>query len=114
MTRHSRVAVNDVLRDGQVWCCDTFLSRARGRIASPPAQACHAWRLQPCRAVHTFFLSRPIDVVFCNSDETIVRLAPMLSPWRCVASRVATCTWEFPGGTIARLALRLGDRLTSC
>jgi hypothetical protein len=114
MAPHSRVAVNGVPHDWQVRCCDTFLSRARGRLASPPVQAHYAWRLKPCRAVHTFFLSQPIDVVFCDANETIVRLAPMLPPWRCIASRVAACTWEFAGGAIAHLALRIGDRLTSC
>ncbi|MGH8252656.1 MAG: DUF192 domain-containing protein [Steroidobacteraceae bacterium] len=114
MPRILRMAVNDVPCDWQVRCCDTFLSRARGRLGSTRAQAHQAWRLHPCRAVHTFFLSEPIDVVFCDSTGRVVGTVPTLRPWRCVESRVASSTWEFPAGTIARIGLCLADRLTSC
>lgn len=114
MTLQLQLAVNGVPREWHVRCCNTFLSRALGRFASRAAQLNCAWRLHPCRAVHTCFLSQPIDVAFCDAGETIIRMVPMVRPWRCVASRAATSTWEFPGGTMARLALRLGDRLGPC
>jgi hypothetical protein len=105
------MAVNGAPGAWRVTCCDTFFTRARGRFAATPAQAQQAWRLQPCRAVHTFFLCEPIDVVFCDSEGAIVRIVAMLRPWRCATDRAAASTWEFPAGAAIRLGLRCGDRL---
>ena len=79
-----------------------------------PALAQQAWHLQPCRAVHTFFLSEPIDVVFCDADGAIVRIVAMLHPWRCTVDRAAASTWEFPAGAAMHMGLNIGDRITSC
>jgi uncharacterized protein len=108
------MAVNGVPSAWQIICCGTFLSRARGRLATTSAQIDRAWWLQPCRAVHTFFLSEPIDVVFCDADDVVVRIVAMLRPWRCAVERAAASTWEFPAGAAVRMGLRCGDRLTAC
>ncbi|MBS0388780.1 MAG: DUF192 domain-containing protein [Proteobacteria bacterium] len=92
--------------------CDTFLARARGQLGAPRTQRTQAWRLHPCRAVHTWFMSAPIDVVFCNSSGVILRIIAPLRPWRCAMARAAHTAWEFPAGAVVSAGLQPGDRLS--
>lgn len=114
MTVLLRLAVNGVPGTWPVQCCNTFLSRARGRLGVPRAQASQAWRLQPCRAVHTCFMTAPIDVVFCDVGNTVLRVIVRMQPWRFAAVLAADSAWEFPAGAAANMRLDCGDRLTLC
>ena len=109
-----RMAVNGSPVAWQVRCCDTFWRRALGQLGASPAAASNAWRLQPCRAVHTFFLPAPIDVAFCDARGSILRIIAPLRPWRCAVHRAAHSAWELPAGAAARVGLKCGDRLTLC
>ena len=97
-----------------VRCCDTFYARARGQLGAARAARQWVWRLAPCRAVHTLFLTRPIDVVFSDGEGCIVRIVTALRPFRCVRTAGTAMVWEFPAGAALRLALRPGDRLAPC
>ena len=114
MTATWRLAVNGVPTAWRVHRCATFLSRARGRLGVSRAQADWAWLLQPCRAVHTCFMSAPLDVVFCNASRLIVRIDAPMPPWRFAVARDADSVWEFPAGAATALRLHRGDRLTLC
>jgi uncharacterized membrane protein (UPF0127 family) len=63
------------------------------------------------RSVHTHFMRFPIDVVFLDSAQRVVRIVPSLRPWRAAAARSASCVLELRGGECARLGLREGDVL---
>lgn len=66
--------------------------------------------LSPCRQVHTFGMSYPIDVVFCDRDWLVVHLVKEMVPGRITRlvrrSRVVV---ELPAGAAA--GLEVGDRL---
>ena len=109
-----RMAVNGARTEWRVKHCSTFASRALGRLGASRTVAAHAWKLRPCRAVHTFFLAAPIDVVFCDARGSVLRIVAPLRPWRCAVHGAAHITWEFPAGDVARTGLKCGDRLTVC
>lgn len=111
--RRATLAVNGVPVGWPVACCDSFWWRLRGQLA---ARRRHGliWMLSPCSAVHSFFLAQPIDVAFCDTDGLIVRVFVPMQAWRLAAARGAASAWEFPAGSLDRLALGRGDRLSLC
>lgn len=68
--------------------------------------------IAPCMAVHTFFMRFAIDVLFVNHSGTIVGISHALGPWRIACSWRAFATIELPAGTVERVGLREGYRLT--
>jgi uncharacterized membrane protein (UPF0127 family) len=66
--------------------------------------------LDDCYAIHTFFMSSAIDVLFLDSAGTVVRTLSRLRPWRpfvaCFGSRTVVELWP---GAIARAGVRRGD-----
>ena len=66
-----------------------------------------------CSGIHMMFMRFPIDAVFLDKSNTVVKVYHRLLPWIGLipfvwrADRVA----ELPAGTARRLQLRPGDRL---
>jgi hypothetical protein len=87
------------------------LSRARGLLLRRPVTMPDAVLLTPCRAIHTFGLNAPIDVVFAAADGAVIRVLASLPPWRVRVCAEAYCTWELRAGLAGVLAIRPGTRL---
>jgi hypothetical protein len=87
-------------------------SRMRGLLGRPPLVADAGLLLRPCSAVHSFFMSYAIDVVFLDRAGHAVALRPGLPPWRLgrfIAG--AYCALELVGGRAAATGTRTGDLL---
>ncbi|MGQ9512479.1 DUF192 domain-containing protein [Thermodesulfitimonas sp.] len=41
--------------------------------------------IEPCKAIHTFFMFFPIDAVFYNASDCVVAVFPHLAPFRHTA-----------------------------
>lgn len=66
---------------------------------SPPSAAIvPALLLRPCRAVHTFGLREPIDVIFLGTQNRILRCVPRLAPNRVAFHWRARAVLELPAG----------------
>ncbi len=64
-----------------------------------------------CGAVHTLGMRAPIDVVFVDRDNTVVRIvAPALRNRVFLGGSSAAATLELAAGTVA-CRIRVGDRL---
>jgi uncharacterized membrane protein (UPF0127 family) len=109
-----RVAVNGKTCAFTVRCCDGFVQRLRGRYGASALELQCAWRLSPCNAVHTLLLTGPIDVVFCDRHDRVLRIEAPLRRNRFARHSSAHCVWEFPAGVASQLGLQCGDRLTLC
>ena len=108
------LVLNGIPRPWRVFCCDTFLQRARGLAGSSASERRLVWRLRPCSAVHTLFPGGPIDVVFCDPLGRVLHVVAPLPARRCAGKRGADSAWEFPAGVVGQLQLGCGDRLTLC
>ena len=97
-----------------VHVCETFWERARGLLLRPAPDAETAYLIAPCSRIHTFGMVFAIDVVFCDADDRVVAVVERLGPWRFAGHDAARRVWELPAGSVHRLALRLGDRITPC
>jgi uncharacterized membrane protein (UPF0127 family) len=60
------------------------------------------------KSIHMFFMRMPLDIVFCDSQLQIVRIAHELRPWRIAACRRARYVLEIGPGEASRLGLHEG------
>lgn len=97
-----------------VQVCQTFWERGRGLIGRRQCDEPRALLIPKCSAVHTFGLSRRIDVVFCAADGRILKVVHGLQPFRIAHCPGAAEAWEWQAGTAMQLHLEPGDRLNPC
>jgi uncharacterized membrane protein (UPF0127 family)/CheY-like chemotaxis protein len=102
--------------DGRVLCercvlADTVWRRTRGLIGRGELDPGDGIVLRPSWSIHTFFLRSPIDVVFVDVDQVIVRVVPRLGAWKWATCRHARDVVELRAGTCERLHVQVGQRL---
>lgn len=87
----------------------TFFARLRGWMGKTPAPG-DALLIKPCSAVHTMFMKVPIDVVFVDGGNRVLRIVSGLPPWR-LSPRVrgAGAVLELTAGRARELGLKPGD-----
>jgi uncharacterized membrane protein (UPF0127 family) len=103
--------------DGTVVCercllAETPLARLRGLLGRDELPAGEGLLLRPAGSIHTAFMRFPIDAVFLDRDDRVLKVAADLVPWRTAACRGARAVLELPGGEAARRGLRVGMSLT--
>jgi len=90
----------------------TFWSRLRGLIGTRPLQPGEGLLLEPCNSIHMFFMSYPIDALYLDAENRVVRAVEHLRPWRIGPMvRQARRVLELPAGQIARCGVRCDDRI---
>ncbi len=90
--------------------CNRFLSRLKGLLGTTRLNQDEACWLVPCNMVHTFGMRYPIDVVFLNQNNEVLRMIQNLKPNRFSPFvRGAHSVVEFASGTQQKL--RTGEQL---
>ncbi|PKO43604.1 MAG: hypothetical protein CVU29_10595 [Betaproteobacteria bacterium HGW-Betaproteobacteria-22] len=79
---------------------DSYFTRLRGLIGSPPLALQEGILISPCKQVHTHFMKYSIDVVFLDKHLTVINKIEAMPPWR-VSSYVAVARYvlELPAYT---------------
>lgn len=109
---HHRVLEVDGRRTEQaVGIAERWRARARGLLPGRPWPPLDVLKLPRCRAVHTFGMKVPIDVLFSDAHGRVTSIRVALPPWRVARDGTACTTWEMRSGAAARLGLRVGSRL---
>jgi uncharacterized membrane protein (UPF0127 family) len=85
--------------------------RLRGLLGRAPLPPGHALLLDRCRAIHTFGMSRAIDVVFVGADGSVLDLRRGLAAGRFAMCRHASAVLELSAGEAWRLGLWRGCRV---
>ncbi|ACB85879.1 DUF192 domain-containing protein [Natranaerobius thermophilus] len=106
-----------VKRTGQVLAsevikADTFSKRFVGLMGKISMSSREALIIEPCNQVHTFFVFFPLDLLFIDSNNVIIKDLRNVPPFRITpkvakASRVV----ELRGGSLDELDISSGDRL---
>ena len=60
----------------------TFSERAKGLIGTKSLPDGEGMLILHCNAVHTFFMSFPIDVTFLDRQDRVVKVVRGVKPWR--------------------------------
>ncbi|WP_330832693.1 DUF192 domain-containing protein [Piscinibacter sp.] len=89
-----------------------FWSRLAGLLARPELRKGEALYLQPCRGVHTFFLSYDIDVVFLDGEQRVIQVVADLKPWRTAMCPRAQAALELRGGQAHQYGIAAGQVLS--
>jgi uncharacterized protein len=102
--------------DGRVVCercivADRAHRRMRGLLGRRGLKPGEGMVLRPAWNVHTAFMRFPIDVVFLDSDQVVVRLERAVASWRTVSCRGAREVVELAAGECERRGLEVGDRV---
>lgn len=63
---------------------DTFWKRGIGLMGRPGLEQGRGLFLRPCGALHTCFMRFPIDVIFLDASNRVVRTKQNVKPWRMV------------------------------
>ncbi|MDO8248454.1 MAG: DUF192 domain-containing protein [Rhodoferax sp.] len=97
----------------QLRVCCNFIECAAGVLWRPSLDAeCGEALLIPCCcAVHTFWQSCGIDVIFLDKDRRIIRICSDVRPWRVVGHRQARFALECAVGTAWTQDLQEGQQL---
>ncbi len=115
-TRSSPQTVRVVTGDGIEVCArcevaERTIPRMRGLLGRDGLGPGEGMLINPAPSVMTFFMRFPIDVVFIDKSQTIVKIAHSLRPWRTAGARKASAALELPAGTAAALDLEPGMTL---
>lgn len=65
--------------------------------------------IDPCSSVHTMFMRFPIDIVFLDAENRVVKITQDLRPWRIGLASGSKRVLEMPSGTVAKCGLAVGD-----
>ena len=67
---------------GQVCCCYDFWRRTLGLLGKPKLSKEEVYWLRPCRSVHTFGMTYPIDLVVLDREDRVIAIAENMKPNR--------------------------------
>lgn len=90
----------------------SFWRRLKGLLGERSLPVGKGLLLKPCNAIHSWFMSFPIDVVFLSEELVIVHTIEAMPPFRfSPIIREACAVLELPAGIIRWSESRVGDRL---
>jgi hypothetical protein len=109
----------DVMREGgepdlvtKARVATSMWSRFWGLLGRRSLPSHEGLLIDPCNSVHTFFMRFPIDVLFLDGDDRVLKIASDLKPFRMAVGRGARRVLETTAGRAASAGVRVGDRLT--
>lgn len=95
-----------------VFFADNPFKRMKGLLGRRSLKDSEAMVIKPCNAIHTFFMRFPIDVLFVNKDNKVVKAITNLPSFRlspiCFSSQFVV---ELPAGMIQTTRTTLGDQI---
>ncbi len=92
----------------------SFWARGRGLMGRTSLPESYALIIYPELSIHTFFMRIPIDVLFVDRDNRVVKLREAMPPSRPFAG---VAPWhgryviEMPAGVIQATGTAVGDQL---
>ena len=87
------------------------MRRLRGLLGKRDLQSGSGVLLRPAWSIHTAFMRFPIDVVFLDPDQVVIKIVPNLTPFKTASCRGAREIVELRAGECERRGLALGDRV---
>ena len=90
---------------------DSFATRLVGLMFKGPPADKDGLLFEDCRSLHTHFMIYPLDVVFLDKNDRVVRVIKEMKPWRMTRPYFkASKAFEVKVGSLAR-EVKPGDQL---
>ncbi len=90
---------------------DNFFKRLIGLMFKKSIDPDYGLIFYEVNSIHTFFMRFPIDIVFLDKNNQIIRICQALRPWRMVFCRHGKTTIELPAHKASENSLKTGDFL---
>jgi uncharacterized membrane protein (UPF0127 family) len=90
---------------------DTPSRRAKGLLGREQLDEGAGMWIIPCEAVHTFGMQFPIDLVYLDRSQKVVKLCGAVGRNRIAICISAHSVLELSSGTILKSAIQIGDSL---
>ena len=91
---------------------DRFITRLAGLNGIEHFDARSALHITPCSDIHTFGMDYPIDVVFLDDTNRVIKIYYKVKPKKIITFvRNAKSVLEFPPGSLAVQNIKQGDLL---
>jgi len=102
--------------DGRIVCdsvtvADSTLRRMRGLLGRRTLPSGQGVVLRPAWSIHTAFMRFPIDVVFVDAEQVVMRVEHSLRSFKTASCRGAREVVELAAGECERRGLAPGDRI---
>jgi uncharacterized membrane protein (UPF0127 family) len=94
-----------------VTVADSTMRRLRGLLGKRDLPSGHGVLLRPAWSIHTAFMRFPIDVVFLDADQVVIKIVSRLPAFKTASARGAREVVELRAGECERRGLALGDRV---
>jgi hypothetical protein len=94
-----------------VTVADSTVRRLRGLLGKGDLPSGQGVLLRPAWSIHTAFMRFPIDVVFLDADQVVIKIVPRLAAFKTASCRGAREVVELRAGECDRRGLALGDRV---
>jgi len=113
-----RVVVRNLSRSGidlgtRIGVANTFWTRLRGLLRSPPLRIGEGLLLDPCQAVHMYGMKQALDVAFLSGDGLVIAVYHDLRPGqRSRYHGKARQALELPVGTLQATDTHVGDQMS--
>ncbi|MGB2992989.1 MAG: DUF192 domain-containing protein [Paenisporosarcina sp.] len=90
----------------------TFWQRFKGLLFYKKPIVDEGLLITRCNSIHMFFMKFPIDAVFLDQSNTVVKVVSHVKPWSVISPvRSAHSTLELPSGTISERSIGVGDTI---
>jgi len=91
---------------------NTIFKRAKGLLGKKEFKKGQALILKPGNSIHTFFMYFPIDVLFLDKNNRVIKALSSLKPFSFTAIYFkAHLVIELPAGTLESSSTQEGDTL---
>lgn len=90
---------------------DSFFKRLKGLLGTDGIESGSAMVLKPCNSVHTIGMRYPIDVIFVDGNNKVLKLVSHLPALRFAFCSEASYVVELKAGVIDARSLRIGNEL---
>jgi len=70
----------------------------------------HGMLFRPAKGIHTQFMRFPIDLIYLDKQNRVVKVRPSMRPWRFDFTNAAAVI-EMTGGIAEAIDVRAGDQL---
>ena len=93
-------------------CSDSLLFRYKGLLGRRGLELDEGILLPHCNSIHMFFMKFPIDAVFLDKGNRIVRICHSIKPWRISPLVLgADSVLETAAGVCRQYTLQPGEEL---
>lgn len=105
------IEASDMVLAERVRVADNIWSRFWGLMGRRGMPADEGLLIAPCYSVHTMFMRFPIDVIFLDKDDRILKIAPAMKPFRAAVRRGARSVLEMNAERAAQVGVSIGARV---